>query len=158
MARRRPWCRWTMTDVLTPYTNVAKMRHRHSLAMRWGDRVVVLCFIAAVLLFLTSGIGLYMGLYGDSLDAWAWGTWIFGLSVYATIPLSAFMLLGLVLKVVGKRRIKKKLLIHRCHVCVHCSYDLTARPSGSVVCPECGEYTPRRECVRLWCKLLRSRF
>lgn len=58
----------------------------------------------------------------------------------------------------GIREIKGELLSKRCQMCIHCFYDLSARPRDEDTCPECGMIAPRRECVRLWCKLLRSRF
>lgn len=58
----------------------------------------------------------------------------------------------------GIRRLRKKTIPLRCQLCLHCLYDLSARPRDDDTCPECGMIAPRRECVRLWCKLLRSRF
>lgn len=125
--------------------------------MRWGGRIINLCLCTAVLLIVVGGTGLYLVYYGRSMDTWAYGSMGLWLSVYALVPIFALMILGLALRKIGKRRLKKKLLKHRCYVCVHCFYDLTARPISSHICPECGKYIPRRECVRLWCKLLRSK-
>ncbi|MGV6814121.1 MAG: hypothetical protein ACWA5W_03815 [Phycisphaerales bacterium] len=58
----------------------------------------------------------------------------------------------------AKARTKRLLLPARRQVCPKCLYDLSARPRDDDTCPECGLNAPRRECVRLWCKLLRSRF
>jgi hypothetical protein len=58
----------------------------------------------------------------------------------------------------GRRQIKHSLIQARCHRCVFCFYDLSGRPRTDVHCPECGEVAPRRECVRIWCKLLRTRY
>lgn len=58
----------------------------------------------------------------------------------------------------GRRRMKRLLLPVRCQRCPRCFYDLSNRPRNDDICPECGVVAPRRECVRLWCRLLRSRF
>lgn len=157
MARRRPWCKRAMTHGPIR-TNVAKMRRTHSHSMRWGGRIVSLGIIAAVILFIVLGISMFLAFAGGSMDAWAWGSLGIGFAALATIPLSAFIALGLVLKKMGKNRIKKELLGNSCQLCVHCFYDLSARPRDDDTCPECGLNASRRECVRLWCKLLRSRF
>ncbi len=69
-----------------------------------------------------------------------------------------FLVLAVPCSVLGRRSIKRKVLLTRGQICPICLYDLSARPHNEDICTECGEYTPRRECVRLWCKLLRSRF
>jgi len=80
---------------------------------------------------------------------------VWGIGVLLLIGLFA---LSLVFTLPDKRRIKRLILPIRCQRCPMCFYDLSARPRDDDTCPECGQYTPRRECVRLWCKLLRSRF
>ncbi len=60
--------------------------------------------------------------------------------------------------VIGQRMIYQKLNDVRYLRCPRCFYDLTGRAVNDQVCPECGEFSPRRECVRLWCDLLRSKF
>lgn len=52
----------------------------------------------------------------------------------------------------------KRVIRARGQMCVFCFYDLSQRPRDHDTCPECGQFTPRRECVRLWCRLLRTRF
>ncbi len=79
-----------------------------------------------------------------------------GLSV---VLLSAFGTgMGVLLICKGKSSIEARLMDVRCQRCTNCFYDLSARPREIDICPECGTNAPRRECVRLWCKLLRSRF
>jgi len=65
---------------------------------------------------------------------------------------------GLLISRQYKVRMKHDLLATRCQRCPKCFYDLSARPREIDTCPECGLIAPRRECVLLWCKLLRSRF
>lgn len=59
---------------------------------------------------------------------------------------------------IGQRQIVKGLKEDGFQRCPNCYYDLNGRTESDSLCSECGAYTPRRECVRLWCKLLRSRF
>ena len=80
---------------------------------------------------------------------------LFGFIIILAIPV---LPIGLVLMKIGKLELKGKLLQARCQRCVFCFYDLSQRSPEIDTCPECGEFAPRRECVRLWCKLLRSRF
>ena len=75
--------------------------------------------------------------------------------IYITLP---SLLVGNFLCLIGKRVVARSLLPTRCQRCPKCFYDLSARPRDDDTCPECGTIAPRRECVRLWCKLLRSRF
>ena len=154
MAKRRPWCHRATSLGQTPSTNVAQMRRRHSHALRWGDRIVSHFPHAVVFTFGMIGLSIIM-LWAGGTTGWLWASFIMFYS-YLAVACGIF-LLGFILKPVGKRSIKRDLISRRCHVCVHCFYDLTARPSKNNTCPECGLYTPRRECVRLWCKLLRSR-
>lgn len=67
-------------------------------------------------------------------------------------------MLGLFILQWQRQKMKQHLLPARCHRCPKCFYDLSNRPRNDDTCPECGVVAPRRECVRLWCKLLRTRF
>lgn len=64
---------------------------------------------------------------------------------------------GLVMGPVARKKLRERVLATRAHMCPKCAYDLTARSPDDHTCPECGLVCPRRECVRLWCKLIRSR-
>ncbi len=77
------------------------------------------------------------------------------LAVYVTLPA---LLIGNSLCWFGRRMVAKSVLPVRGQRCYRCFGDLSARPRDDDTCPECGVLSPRRECVRLWCKLLRSRF
>ena len=154
MSKRSPWCRRAIALGRMPSTNVEQMRSRHSRAMGWGDFIVSLFSHAVVFTIGLIGFSFLLMIFGVSKSM------AFATLSLIYIYLAAFcgtFILGIVLKKIGKRNIKMVLISRRCHVCVHCFYDLTARPAGDDICPECGSYTPRRECVRLWCKLLRSR-
>ena len=72
-----------------------------------------------------------------------------------TIP---SLLVGNRLCWIGRQIIARRVIPSRGHMCLKCHHDLSARPRDDDTCTECGLNAPRRECVRLWCKLLRSRF
>ncbi len=87
----------------------------------------------------------------------------FGLMAALFVLLYGFLaapviITGAILAFIGRKKLKSKVVNARCQVCVYCFYDLSSRLSNNDICPECGSFTPRRECARLWCKLLRSRF
>lgn len=66
--------------------------------------------------------------------------------------------LAMFLLKIGQRSISSDLVNTDYFRCPKCFYDLNGRSNSEEICPECGQYTPRRECVRLWCKLLRTEF
>ncbi len=112
---------------------------------------------AAVLTLIYSVFILSTGMYNE-LTSWGdfWETVSSDLGLlYYTLTL---WLVGVCVVTWSKAKVKRMLLPARCHVCPQCLYDLSARPRNDDTCPECGLIAPRRECVRLWCKLLRSRF
>jgi hypothetical protein len=86
------------------------------------------------------------------------------LSIFVSLlPFMFFLVLpvvivGYVLRCIGHKAVKRTLLGSRCQICVYCLYDLSARPRSEETCSECGKLASRRECVRLWCKLLRTQF
>ena len=75
--------------------------------------------------------------------------------IWVTLP---SLLIGNFLCWVGKGLVAKCLLPVRCQRCPKCFGDISVRSRDDETCPECGMIAPRRECVQLWCKLLRSRF
>ena len=88
---------------------------------------------------------------------------VFGEQLYPVIGslLVSAVLLCLIQSAAGhiaQWRSIKQVVRSRGQMCVFCFYDLSGRPRDVDICPECGVVAPRRECVRLWCKLLRSRF
>ncbi|MCA9304554.1 MAG: hypothetical protein KC996_10570 [Phycisphaerales bacterium] len=89
-------------------------------------------------------------------------------SSFASICLAASVL-GFLLSIItmffygvalGLTRIRHTKQICKAHayLCPACTYDLSGRDPSDDRCPECGFVAPKREYVRLWCKLLRSRF
>lgn len=131
--------------------------YRHTFLTRWSDRLMRwsrLCLFVTPFSVLTAGIvniateGHYADLVPLSIGfAIAWGVLCF----------AVFAVFELVLSL-GKQRMVSMLIQSRCRRCPKCFYDLSQRPREDKICPECGITTPRRECVWLWCKLLRTRF
>lgn len=82
---------------------------------------------------------------------------MFGLFVliYGFIATPLFVV-GAILRCSGRNSIKTMVLRTRGQTCVHCLYDLSQRPRTNTRCPECGQHVSRRDCVLLWCQLLRS--
>ncbi len=64
---------------------------------------------------------------------------------------------GIFISLIGKSALKPKLIPIRYQRCPKCFYDLSGRPHDDETCPECGICAPRRECVRLWCRLMRAK-
>ncbi len=93
-------------------------------------------------------------------DPHAPGYWEVALPVWGVLMGICFIpfIVAVIMNKRGKTIIKRDLFPARCQRCPKCFYDLSARPREIDICPECGTIASRRECVRLWCKLLRSRF
>lgn len=62
--------------------------------------------------------------------------------------------LAFLLVCIGRKKISRAVVRTRGHMCLNCGYDLRQRNADDHICPECGKVSPRRECVRLWCKRL----
>ena len=58
--------------------------------------------------------------------------------------------------IVSIAQFRKRIVRSGLQVCPRCGYDLSNRVNEEP-CPECGQQISRRELIRLWCKLLRSR-
>ena len=155
MGTPSPWSERAKPRSVTPNLTVSQIRRRHSLVMRWGDRVLFFTTQAIVFALGLAGFILLIGIMGGTLG---WVMAMVELFVFYLLLILPVFFLAVVFVCIGKYRIKRILLPARCQICVHCFYNLSARPREIDTCPECGTIAPRRECVRLWCKLLRSRF
>lgn len=159
MARKKPWCQRAKSR---QGTETVRIKHvwSHAPRMFWGGMVQLLVFSGAVglhasmLLLVVRDVPNASG-FSDLLDFLTIALQIWGAGMGI---LSLAFLFSLAITLPGKQRMKRLLLPIRCHRCPKCFYDLSQRPRGDDVCPECGIVAPRRECVRLWCQLLRSRF
>lgn len=158
MGRKKPWCeRAESRQAIETITE----KHAWNLAPRtyWGGVVQLLVFSGFVSLHAALVIA-YVMIFAFDDDPYAPGfleatgpVWVKTIAILLVI-----FLLSLLLTLPGKRSMKQLLIPTRCHRCPKCFYDLSNRPRGEDLCPECGVVAPRRECVRLWCKLLRTRF
>jgi len=122
--------------------------------IRWGDRLASARILLIVVLIAFVGLILMLILGGASGPV-APGLIAAGYLIAPVIIVIQFIPFGV--SRLGFARMKKQVLAARGHMCPACAYDLTARAPTDHTCPECGLVCPRRECVRLWCKLLRSR-
>lgn len=159
MGSKQPWCERAKSKQAEE-TITDKQAWSHASRMRVGGYLQVIPFsgfmgmsAAIVMLFIIK-------LFKQSDDPLEPGFWEVALPIWAVgMAVSvALFLATLAITLPGKRRMKRLLLPIRCQRCPKCFYDLSRRPRTDDTCPECGVIAPRRECVRLWCKLLRSRF
>lgn len=128
--------------------------------MFWGGTICLLSFTSAIAVFV---VNMYMSIHSvfkrsdDPLEPGFFEVVLpiigIGLGACAIVFTTGFVLIYS-----QKQRVKQHLIPIRCLRCPKCFYDLSHRPHDDEVCPECGVVAPRRECVRLWCKLLRTRF
>ncbi|PCI10684.1 hypothetical protein COB72_02825 [bacterium] len=157
MALKSPWSEraepvgpWFDIDVPVPvlgrrYSGILRVSHKFSICVN----IAVALFAGSIALLVFANLfGTTLDLAFIAVDLFILG--VFGFIISYPIARSTFYR--------GIGEIKGELLSKRCQLCVHCFYDLSARPRDDDTCPECGINAPRRECVRLWCKLLRSRF
>ncbi len=159
MSKRRPWCE-RAKSLQANETVTSKDVWKHSHRMFWGGLIqaVTITSYASVWCVL---LYLHFGPHNQlEDDLYAPGFWeiAFPILAIATAIFIFSLLIGFGLTLPGKAKMKRILLPGRCQSCPKCLYDLSARPRDDDTCPECGLNAPRRECVRLWCKLLRSRF
>lgn len=159
MVRRKPWCERAESGQAKE-TIQDKHVWKRTPRMFWGGILESLGFSCALVVIVVVVLMSFRMWVRDRNDPLAPGIWEVALPV-GTIGVgicSVIFVAGLWLSLRGKRRMKQQLLPVRCQRCPKCFYDLSNRPRGEDLCPECGIVAPRRECVRLWCKLLRTRF
>jgi hypothetical protein len=146
--KKKPWC--TRADsqrdrlVISKYVQFMYM----SLALRKSAATLALIY---GVLILSMGAYEEVSSWGDFRESISSGIGPLCISI-------SLWLISASLVELCKRRRMRLVLLARCQTCPMCFYDLSKRPRDDDVCPECGVIAPRRECVRLWCKLLRSRF
>lgn len=152
MSKKKPWC--TRTGSISDQSvDIVFRNHPMLRLMQVGSlfQILALTFIAGVIL---TCVVLFMTTTEES-GGWMVPIVISGILIsIGLIPLFT----GTLLCWKAKRVLRHSVIPMRCQCCPECLYDLSARPRDEDTCPECGMIAPRRECVRLWCKLLRSRF
>ncbi len=160
MLKKSPWSKRASSQHISAEADETRIStHTRLLDVGWYIQIMVVCglasaFVALVVVRLSPSQQLAKD------DPYAPGFWEVSLPILGKIILIAGVcsLIGVVVHQIAKRRLKNVLLSTRCQRCTQCFYDLSNRSRDEDVCSECGSFTPRRECVRLWCKLLRSRF
>lgn len=155
MGLASPWCERAKPIGQEIEISVPALGRRYSGTLRLSHKLSI-CVNCAVGFFAGGiALGLFANSFRTTLD-FAFLA-VFLIIVGALVFLVAYTIAHMAFYR-GIREIKGEVLSKRCQLCVHCFYDLSARPRNIDTCPECGLNAPRRECVRLWCKLLRSRF
>ena len=156
---KKPWCERAMTR-LAALTITEQQTWKHAPRMFLGSMLQLLVVAGCIGLHASLAVLYFKWLMIDTRkpsDPSFWSSalpaWGIAITIFAVI-----FLLSLTITLPGKQRMKRALLPIRCQRCPKCFYDLSHRPRTNDICPECGVVAPRRECVRLWCKLLRSRF
>lgn len=159
MGPKKPWCDRAATKQAI-VTIDEKQTWKHAPRMFLGSWIRILAVMAFLGLHASIGAlfinwAFFQVHQPDDMRFWSavFPSWAIAMSIIVAVFLLAFTL-----TVPGKRRMKRALLPVRCQRCPKCFYDLSQRTRDDDICPECGVKAPRRECVRLWCKLLRSRF
>ena len=158
MARKKPWSE-RAESLQAEETVTEKDVWKLSLGMSLGMILQIMSITSYGAVWIAIGV-LYFNPQYPADDPYAPGFWEPALPIIAmaTGICIAMFLISLAFTLPAKAKMKQALIPIRCQRCHKCFYDLSARPRSDDICPECGLIAPRRECVRLWCKLLRSRF
>jgi hypothetical protein len=158
MGDKRPWCErtksWQKVDTVDE-----QQVWKHAPRMYLGLMIYLIVVFGIIGLHMAIGVLYVKWVFFDARKPTDPGFWSSVLPAWAiTISIfAALYLVSLAFTCSGKHRLKQLLLPVRCQRCPKCFYELSARDRASDICSECGVVAPRRECVRLWCKLLRSR-
>ena len=159
MGKKRPWCE-RVESKQQELTVEDKDVWSHTPVMFWGGILCLISFTSSITVIVVNVFLFVRDLIKESSDPLDPGFFevalpIIGIGVGACVIAFA---LGFSLSYWQRQRVKRRLITIRCQRCPKCFYDLSNRPHDDEICPECGVIAPRRECVRLWCKLLRSPF
>ena len=159
MGKRKPWCvRASRQESHATIEEKHALKHAPRLMIGgWLELMAVTGSVIVVAVSSFHSIKMWIDGRDDPLSPNALEAAIPVVIIGVSLGIVVFVV-GLLILESGKRRLKEQLLPIRCQRCPKCFYDLSARPRDDDTCPECGMNAPRRECVRMWCKLLRSRF
>lgn len=156
MGKRKPWCQRTSPGSPALELSIGKIAKRQSRVFRLGylaRKFLKACAQCVVVYVVYLAI---LAVAGFSTGAVRYMVLI--LAGFVFLIMLPLFIVGFSFFEVGQRQLEYEVIASRCQRCVYCFYDLSRRARDHDICPECGQFTPRRECVRLWCKLLRSRF
>ncbi|MBL4810103.1 MAG: hypothetical protein JKY43_08645 [Phycisphaerales bacterium] len=155
MVRRR-WSRRATVGVVKPFRKSAKVR---AVSKCYSIGWMILSWWYLLIVGYWGGLYLVLRIavdkesdqlnkvIFDNLHGYLYGFYV----IPILVPL-AFLLVFF-----GRKKVSRAVIRTRGNLCLNCAYDLRGRALNDHVCPECGKISPRRECVRLWAKLLRSR-
>ena len=149
---KTPWLEPSLWSERAKSVSDLKISYQLSFLLRWHQRIFATIWASlfvAIMLLVYVRAEKDFGLSEDSATTMI--MWLLVYAVWAAITQSA-------LAAFARYKLSSFIVRTRGQICPKCFYDLSARPRDNDTCPECGLNAPRRECVRLWCKLLRSRF
>ncbi len=148
----KPWSKRASLHVDTPRFTEDRLR-ANSPEHRWNDLLfpgVGYAFIALVL--LKAGVAVAHRMSGSASLGF-----IDDLTKYVVFVAIGVLMFLVVLRRVGRWRLRRRVINARGYLCPFCAYDLRGLEGPDPQCPECGCFTPRRECVLLWCQFMRSK-
>lgn len=124
---------------------------------RWSKRALIVQFSLPLVLLIVGFV--FINMPDDSAIRQWFFDWLSPYFVYALwAGLFTLIAVQTTLEVLARKRLRTRLIHSRCQLCPSCGYNLRGRARDSVNCPECAYQISRRECVRRWCKLLRTRY
>lgn len=149
----RPWSSRAAIRADVPLFAEDKLR-ANSDGHRWSDALYPIINYTILALFLVRVIAWGAAKMGYPL---AWLGTSYTTTKYTIYALLGLLILVFLLRRVGRYRLRSKVLRARGYLCPICAYDLRGLEGSDSQCPECGCVTPRRECVLLWCRFMRSK-
>ena len=159
MTRRRPWCRRAVCTHEAVEKAEPPLLARSKL-MDVSFWIMIMTTMGCLSAFAALVVfAIFPNQEYPKDDPLTPGYWEVTLPLFGIVTLLGFVgaSISTVVRWIGIHHLKEYLIPVRCHRCPKCFYDLSGRSRIDDTCPECGIIAPRRECVRLWCKLLRSR-
>ena len=161
MGRKRPWSQRAKSR--QPVETIeAKHAWKHATSMVCAGMMLIMTLVCTAIAVLMWFVLSLLFWYRSRDESFAPGLWEHLTPPFIFVLLfAALALIGCIsyaIFILSKRRLKPHLIPIRCHRCPVCFYDLSSQPRTQDICPECGTIAPRRECIRIWCQILRSSF
>ena len=122
--------------------------YMHQPRMREADAVFVLFGLVLVIVMFVLGMTIKQGDPSDALVLMLW------------VSLECALLLLIAWHFIMRRAReiwRSEIVSVRCQRCPECYCDLSGRAIDEARCSECGTHVTRRECVRLWARLIRGK-
>ncbi len=147
-----PWSKRASLQGCVP-RNVEDRLRSNFPELRWSDVLWRIISYSALLYVSTALIIRLARVFGVSVSLNQFS----GLTEYLYIAFVIATLVAILLRRIGRCRLRRRVLGARGYLCPICTYNLQGIGDDDPQCPECGSTTPRRECVLLWCQFMRSK-